>query len=263
MTSKPHAVLTIFAAGLAIGTASTTIAQDDTPPTVYLEAHCMKARNADYANVETDLWQPVQQELVNQGRKLSWALYAVRYGDRSRCTHYTVDFYLGREQFERASDFSDVVSKVHPGKDMAGIYAQTVAARDTNESLLWILEDSTDIGAFSHVRINWMSTDDPEAYVKMEREVFKPVHEAMIAGGQLAGWALYRLASPTGSALPFNYSSADLLYTVTPLDNQDEAWATVHPDMDALETMEKMDSIRTLVRSETWDLVARTSPPGG
>jgi len=70
---------------------------EDEEPTLFLEAHCMKAKTADYIGIETDVWLPVHQQLVNDGRKNSWALYSVMYGDRPKCTHYTVETYLGAE----------------------------------------------------------------------------------------------------------------------------------------------------------------------
>ena len=245
----------------AVFTMQGAFAQDD-EPTLFLEAHCMKAKTADYIGIETDVWLPVHQQLVNDGRKNSWALYSVKYGDRSKCTHYTVETYSGAEQFNSSGDYGSVFTQVHSGKDVSELFSSTIAARDMNESLLWITLDSTPIGEYTHIQVNWMQAEDPEAYVKMEREVFKPIHEAMLEEGRGAGWILYWLASPSGSSVPFNYATVDLRKGLLLSQPDEDIWAKVHPGVQPATVFEKMEMNRKQVRTETWELIASTKPAG-
>ena len=90
----------------------------------------MPADHSEDVSVETDIWLPMHQELVSQGKINSWALYHVKYGDRSKCDYYTVTTYLGGEQLNSDPAFGEVFSKVHPGKDMTRAMVATLSSRD-------------------------------------------------------------------------------------------------------------------------------------
>ncbi|MDX1740552.1 MAG: hypothetical protein R3178_04625, partial [Rhodothermales bacterium] len=102
-------------------------AQDAEPTYVILD--CMKSTSSEYADLETEVWKPMHQELVKQGKKLQWALYWVLFGDRSVCDYYTANV-VTESQLDAWGGFEDVFAVVHPDKDMDKVMSETAAARE-------------------------------------------------------------------------------------------------------------------------------------
>ena len=244
---------------LLLMSSGVSVAQDEDRPLLYVSVDCMKSTAPDYQSLETDLWQPIHQELVKQGKINSWALYWVRFGDRSRCDYYTVTSYLGEEQLNAAPAFAAAFDAVHKGENFEKAMARTWAARQHAASELWVLIDSTPINEHRFAIVNKMYAEDPDAYESMERRVFKPGHQALVEGGYRAGWALYELVSPIGTQVPYNFGTVDFVDHLSPVPMA-EAMLEAHPDRD-LEAIHEMLQLREHVDSETWLLIAATTAP--
>ncbi|MDH3352338.1 MAG: hypothetical protein OEM60_00380 [Gammaproteobacteria bacterium] len=252
MTTLINAV--IMAAMLAIP--GVVFAQDEEQPPLYVAVDCMKSTTGDYRDVETDIWRPMHQELVDQGKINSWALYWVKFGDRSRCDFYTVTTYLGHEQLNAAAAFAEAFAVVHKGKDFMRAMARTWASRQHVATELWLAVDATQIKQHRFAIVNMMHAKDPDAYERMETEVFKPGHQALVDGGHRSGWAMYELVSPLGTTIPYNFSTVDFVDHLNPVPMA-EAMLSAHPTRD-LEAMHELLGLRDNVRSETWALVSAT-----
>jgi len=254
-TTLPRAVLTTVILAIAL---VTNVQGEDRPP-LYVSVDCMKSTAADYTSLETDIWQAMHQELVNQGKRNSWALYSVMYGDRSRCDYYTVTTFLGQEQLDANPNYGEVYQAVYPGKDAAKAMAKTWASRERVATELWLMVDSTEFKSHRFAIVNLMQAKDPDAYELMESRVFKAAHQALVDSGHRSGWAVYALVSPTGSSVGYNYSTVDLVNNLAPVPMA-EAMIAANPDRD-LNAMHELLELRDHVRSETWALVAATDDP--
>lgn len=236
-----------------------TLAQDEERPPLYVSVDCMKSTAADYTSVETDLWQPMHQERVNQGKINSWALYQVMYGDRSKCDYYTVTTYRGSAQLNAGPSFDTVFQAIHPDSDFAQAMASTWQARRHVATELWLAVDGIAPETHRFAVVNRMSAHDPDAYERMETRVFKPGHQALVDGGYRSGWAMYALVSPTGTSIPYNYSTVDFVNHLNPVPMA-EAMMSANPDRD-LDALQELLELREQVSSETWVLVAATKRP--
>ena len=116
--------------------------------------------------------------------------------------------------------------------------------------------DSTEVNPHRYAIVNKMYAEDPVAYESMESEVFKAGHEALIADGHRAGWAVYSLVSPLGTAIPYNYGTVDFVNDLGPVPMA-EAMLRGNPDRD-LDAMVELLELREDVLSETWELVTAT-----
>ena len=232
------------------------VAQDADSGPVYLGVECMKSKSPGYAQLEIDVWKPMHQHLVDHGQRVAWALYRVAYGDRSRCDYYAVTTYASARQLEVAPDFAGAFEAVHSGKNAAAMFEKTLAAREMVATELWVQVDSTDVKPHRYAIVNKMFADDPVAYESMESEVFKAGHEALIADGHRAGWAVYSLVSPLGSTIPYNYGTVDFVNELGPVPMA-EAMLRGNPDRD-LDAMVELLELREQVLSETWELVTAT-----
>ena len=232
------------------------VADDHGAAPVYLSVECMKSTAADYEKLETDIWKPMHQYLVDQGQRTAWSLYRVAYGDRSRCDYYTVTTFTGTDQLHLAPDYAAAFAAAHPGGDVEKTMKKTFAAREAVSAELWIRIDQTEMRPYRYAIVNKMFAEDPVAYESMESEVFKAGHEALIADGHRSGWAVYSLVSPTGSAVPYNYGTVDFVNQLGPVPMA-EAMLRGNPDRDLDELFELLER-RDDVLSETWELVAAT-----
>ncbi len=250
---------TAIAATVALLLPGLTVAQDAAEPSLYVSIDCMKSTAPDYQAVETEIWLPMHQQLVNEGKIIGWALYWVMYGDRSRCDYYTATSYLGEEQLNAGPSFDAVFKAVHKGRNFEKAMARTWAARQHVASELLVLIDSTPINEHRYAIVNRMYAKDPGAYESMERRVFKPGHEALVEDGHRAGWGLYELISPIGTAVPYNFGTVDFVDHLSPVPMA-EAMLEAHPNRD-LRAIHEMLQLRDHVSSETWLLVTSTTDP--
>ena len=250
---------TIFVVALLVSLGM-SLALAEEQPKLYISVDCMKSTAPDYMNVETDIWQPMHQHLVNQAKRNSWSLYWVMYGDRSRCDYYTVTTFLGEEQLNAGFPFADAFAAVHEDKDFDKAMAKTWASRDLVATELWMVADSTEIKKHNYAVVNLMYAEDPDAYQQIESQIFKPGHQALVDGGHRAGWGMYELISPVGTSIPYNFSTVDFVDHLSPVPMA-EAMMMAHPDRD-LDAIQELLDVRDHVRSETWALIATTGPGG-
>ena len=234
--------------------ASLAAAQEQPPQ--YVSVDCMKSTSPDYTDVETELWQPMHQRRVNQGKISSWALYRVLYGDRTKCDFYTVTVFTGAEQLNADPDFEEVFAAVYPDRDMQQAMASTWEARKHMATHLWLMVDHVGVTKHRYAVVNKMYARDPDMYERMETRVFKPGHQALIESGHRSGWGMYELVMPLGSSIPYNYQTVDFMNDLNPVPMA-EALMTAHPDRD-LDALEDLLQLRDQVSSETWVLVAAT-----
>ncbi|MBT8400770.1 MAG: hypothetical protein KJO98_09855 [Rhodothermia bacterium] len=236
-------------------------AQDEEQPTLYVQVDCMKSTSADYENVETEIWQPMHQAMVNQGKKNTWALYWVLYGDRSDCDYYTVNTYLGEEQLNDPTSFADVFATVHPDKDWNEIGMKTNASREMVWTELWTWVDGIPPGEHQYAQVNQMRAHDGTNALRKEREIWKPIHQVLKDEGHRAGWGLYSLWTPYGTSMPYNYGTVDFLKKLGPAPVA-QAAKTAHPDWEMAAIGQVMEDARDLVHGETWMLVASVQAAG-
>lgn len=257
MTLKKSAItaLTLMLAVPAIP--SIGAAQEAAEGPLYLEVECMKSTSADYVDVETEIWKPMHQEAVNQGKMVNWTLYRVLYGDRSDCDHYTVNAYRGLEQLNADRAFADLFAIAHPGKNWDGAMKRTAAARTHVRSELWVRIDGVPAASHRFAGVNQMYAKDGAAYVEFEQKTWKPVHQALVDGGHSAGWGLYELVSPHGTSIPYNYGTVDFLKRLGPVSIE-ETMRSVHTETEIAAITRESPEVRDHVYGETWALIATT-----
>lgn len=255
---KTGSIAAAFACAL-LACPSAAPAQDADRPDVYVVVDCMDATSSDYVSVETDLWLPVHQALVDAGKRSSWALYEVAFGARTVCDYYTVTTFVGKDQLNADPDYAGVFAEVHSRLGTRSAMARTEASRNRVSTELWRVIDSTAINAHRYAAVNRMRADDPLTYEQTESRVFKAAHQVLIDQGHRAGWAVYELLSPLGSAIPWNYATLDLMNEIGPVPMA-EAMLTANPDKD-LEELYELLGVREEVHSEIWMRLAATTAP--
>lgn len=248
--------------GLALLLAATAVpslgaAQEEAEETAYVQVECMKSTSPDYVAVETEVWQPIHQQAVKQGKLAGWAFYGVLHGDLSECDYYAVTTFRGLEQLNAARPFGDYFAIAHPGKSWEDAMKRTAASRAHVRTHLWILLEAVPPADHRFVSVNQMYAEDGADYLEYEREIWKPIHQAMVDDGHSAGWAIYGLDSPHGGSIPFNYVTIDFLKQLGPRPVA-ETLKSVHPEMEVAAVYQDSRDVRDHLLSETWVLLAST-----
>ena len=94
-------------------------------------------------------------------------------------------------------------------------------------------------------------------YVKTEREVWKPIHQAWVNDGKLASWGLWGLVMPGGTSNTHDYvtSNAHTSYKAMAELNYEETFKKVYPGKDMQAIFDATGKTRDLVRSEVWEMI--------
>jgi hypothetical protein len=228
--------------------------------TVYVEVDYMKSLSPDYAQVESEIWKPVHQERIRRGQMLDWALYALRYGDRSEFDYITINVYSDPRHLLEFS-LEELVAAAHPGRSAEEV-SNTVASRQLVKSELWIQHDVVgppDIfPPVMGVSLMNVPPDAFDEYFAVERILWKPMHEATLGQSGVEGWGLYELAAPGGTSLPYNFATvngySDLEFGVDMAD----IVARVHPNRTVEEIMNRTLAARDQILTTYWTLVDST-----
>jgi hypothetical protein len=101
-----------------------------------------------------------------------------------------------------------------------------------------------------------------DAWLKLERETWKPMHALRVKDGSIKSWAVI------GQAMPGDESNGPTLATVTTFrgwpDPTKQNWTELikkaHPQADANSVMQQTGEARSIVRSEIWHVLDQTEP---
>lgn len=115
----------------------------------YLQIDYMKVeqgKEAEYMDVETNIWKPVHNEFIKAGSRVGWSFWSRIFpsGSGQEFQYITVNYFKDWSKIGDA-DYNDAFNKAHPGKDINTISERTDASRNLVKSELWEYVD----GAFA------------------------------------------------------------------------------------------------------------------
>jgi hypothetical protein len=224
------------------------------------------ANNQDaYMAVEKQ-WKNLHQSRVQSGAILAWQLYYVRNSGTSSPYNYaTITLY---ENFNKTDvAFTDADLKKAFGPNSAEFMKKTNASRD----LIYSETYQSQVGLPSetpnkYLLINQIHTDNVDKYINMEKVGYMPAHAEAIKGGVKNSWGVWTRwpnednkfqAVVVDGYTKFSDITAANWESVT-----GKVLATKKPGevYDMFNQMSRTDEIRTIVKSEIWELVDTTSP---
>ncbi len=90
-------------------------------------------------------------------------------------------------------------------------------------------------------------------YQRLEREVWRPIHEERIRSGEMVGWDLYSVRFPGGVEQPYTHVTVDTYGSLADLDRSGAAAvARVYPTRPLGELLAEANATRERVRTELW-----------
>jgi hypothetical protein len=136
----------------------------------------------------------------------------------------------------------------------------------------WLVAVALGVGAAPalaqgpYVQVDYMKVAPgrDDAYVALERDVWKPYHETLVKAGRRAAWRLYAVLSPAGSEVAYNYVTANVFERFADMEDPfaTDVLAEVHPGKDMTTLFDEAAAVRDGVRSETWQLIDEVRAEG-
>ncbi len=242
---------------------------------IYIQVDYMKTHEGaqeDYVWMENMIYKPIHQERINSGEIVGWYLYKVQYpsGAGSEYDFVTLTVYAN---FSLMDDglvpYSDLVAKVHPDKteDEINKYATDTRKLVKSEVIKSYERFPLEIGQpAKSLLVDYMKVNpvNEALYLRMESEIWLPLHKQRNELGHIRSWGLYEVMFPGGINYPYNYATAtgfeswDMIKDSWP----EGIWKDVHPNATQAELEQRAFEVRDLVSSQIWKLIDYTTANG-
>lgn len=99
-----------------------------------------------------------------------------------------------------------------------------------------------------------------DEYVRVERELWKPLHQERVRRGQLLSWGLYARQYPGGDGAEYNYVTVNVYGSFADADRDlTDVFERVHPKMPLDTLIQRTEHARSLVRNEVWRRLDQTA----
>lgn len=250
--------LGVIAATLAAWLTMSATAQN---PTVVVEfMKVTQESESVYLQVE-QVWKKIHQKRIDEGLASGWQLWRkVHAGYNDPYQYITVNWYDDYSQsFKPVPEgfFDEFIN----GPDSA-IFNRTSSSR-----ILAHMEVSHQAGVAENsqnsrfIVVNRMKVkpEDASDYMKMEMEVFKPLHVEGIKRGLRTHWGIW-------SNWPYDKGQAAFI-TVDGYGDAaqlsgggEDYFSEVHPDLIMEEVSEKIQKLRKIESAEIWELLESVFP---
>ncbi len=247
---------------------SSLYAQDDEKQYVIVEYMKVKpGMMTKYRECEK-AWKMIHEARLKAGYITGWELERVVFpsGTDNEYDFLTITHYKNWKAMdaEDSSTFEKFFKALPEDQRMAADSANTY--RDIVKREIWTgLEVLFAPGAKNpKYRVeNFMSVPAGgwDQWMEMETKFAKPFIEKSMEMGNRAGWLIGSLVLPRGSELPYQASTIDFYDSWEDMGKSDEkAWTAVYGDMEDEQIGKRINSTRTLVKSEVRLLVDHVMP---
>ena len=269
---SPLAVLRLCSLAIACLLAA-TLAPAQTPAaasTRYLTLGYMKpepGKTSDYVKLEREMWKLVHQDMVNQGRLISWRLYAVSWpnGEDQDYDYVTMMEYPGFAHLESAYVAADMAKALGGENKLTEMRNATGAVRQLRRTDTLTLLAATDGWSTASNRV--LSVHFLRALpgkgaqlMKIQTEYFMPSNNELVKAGFATGWATTSVRYPAQLDYPYNYVSFNAYDSLTQMDKEPpSAWVNKwRAKFD--ESSSQLPTVRKRVKGQLWRLVDQTEP---
>lgn len=223
-----------------------------------------RSTERDYLDMER-LWQRIHQKAVDEGRCRGWYVYRIENDSRHQFATvriYDKPAYL----FEPWSAPLPTLIKDLYTEDEARIMNRTEGIRSLTRTEIWGLEataSKSPMETADYLVIGYMKVmpGKLDAYYQTEKDIFRKAHQIRVDAGDMKYWLFLSRWFPSGTDSEYDYLTvngyADKAASEKPWDMDKISKAMTKEEM---EKGQAMFSLRTMVRSEIWRPVLKTTP---
>ncbi|MFZ1750303.1 MAG: hypothetical protein WAU01_08935, partial [Saprospiraceae bacterium] len=176
-------------------------------------------KQEDYIKLEK-AWKKLHMAKKKAGKLDAWSLTEVisPSGADVKYNYVTRNSYLGETQF--ASSYDEAYMPENWQSlltiDEIDLVLRTDEIRTLVKNEIWVVNDqvwaedykeTTKIFVYNYFSIPKGKTN--EDHDKVEKEIWKPIHNARIKAGTMKGWVLQNMMLPFGASLPYSSLTLD------------------------------------------------------
>jgi hypothetical protein len=220
-------------------------------------------KEAEYEKMVKETMKPVHQLRKQSGKIIGWYFYKVHFtGTDDAYNYVSVYYYDAFEKSEANEKWADLIKQSSPKSDPEAYRMKLNATHKVVSETLYFRSASVTpktAAPVKFIQIDFMKLKPGmyEAYMKVEKEDWKPVHQALADDGKSAGWRLWQRIFPGGADSPNDFATSTLYSSYKQLSevNYGEAFKKVYPETDIQPFGERTDKARNLVRTELWEMI--------
>ena len=221
--------------------------------------------SAKYLELEKE-WTKIHKARLEKGYITGWQLWQKMYtGTEDEYQYIVIDWY---ENYEKTAQtgYMEVINELYSEKEIGELMDRTLDVRKgVRTDVMHRVVNAEIIKPTSYLCVYQMKVKPGTEgeYLKMEKEVFKPLHEEAIRLGQMSTWSVwFKWPFEEGD---FQYAAVNGFEEFSQLANLNYAdlFETVHPDMDLGELSYKIPEIRKNTGVQVWRLVDSVMPEVG
>ena len=212
------------------------------------------------ANQLLDEMKNSQMGRVESGEIDAWRFYRVLFS--SNATH-RYNFVI----VEIADELNSLQSEnTYDESTLSGFAINRLLFSYKVHAEIWGTRGKVSSGQYTepslYKNVNFMSVqgDRFDDYFSLELDIAGPASRHMADTGLMDAWNFHRLIFPTGSAVAYNFITADFYSSLDQIENGIDAniMSVVHPDLNMSEFEDYADTIRERVWSDLWLLIEST-----
>jgi hypothetical protein len=101
-------------------------------------------------------------------------------------------------------------------------------------------------------------------YVRLEQQVFKPLHQQRVKNKEMVAWGLYQVPFTADTHREYDYVTANVYDNIaaTEATGLMATFQRLHPGKEGTSLIAQTGAARTTVRREIWQLIDQTTPLG-
>ena len=105
------------------------------------------------------------------------------------------------------------------------------------------------------VEVAYMKVDPTKdaEYLKMEHDIWRPMHQERIKQGHMRSWTVYGVRYPNGTKSEYDYAVVNTYNSLADVDRPlADIASKIHPNIPIAELARRTYAARDLVRGELW-----------
>ena len=218
-------------------------------------------KHDDYLKLEA-AWKKIHQANIKAGKYDYWSLVAVAYpsGANEEYNYVTRINLTGEKQLANYIENWEMpgLESILTAEERA-LVNRTTEFRTLVKSEVWsrvdqvMDEDLRDIKIMVFNYFDFPEGGGRQDHLRVERDIWKPVHDARRKDGQMRGWVLLRKELPYGSADTYHDATVDLYTNMAQYLSQGDPtpyFEKVHAGKDIQKMYAETEAAANLIRAE-------------
>ncbi len=247
----------------AILLSTISLAQTQTP--VFVRVVLQKVhpgKEADFEKFMKETMKPVHELRKKKGKITNWRLYRVHFtGANDEYNYVSVNYYNSWPQTQANDDWPALMKEADAKADPVALGARFNEMRTIVRQMLYYRQETVTpktpvVPKFVMIDFMKVRPGMMEAYMAVEKD-WKAFHQNLADNGKAAGWGLWSLVLPSGSARTHDFVTSNGYSAYAQVGDIDYAatFKAVYPSRDPQAEFDRADKARDLVKSELWELI--------